>query len=506
MGQKISHPTDDPNLPSFVHPKLAEAIDDLELVADCWELLRGKKTKETYLPREAGEDPKNYKARINRSSYPSFYKDGINAFAGVLSRYQLKGVQSSLEASLNDIDGQGNSLKAWGMIADALVMRDNGCLLMADMSTDTVESRAEEISLGRRPFFSIAERRNVLNWRIKKIGRKKIPTAVTVREWHEVEKGEYGMKLEPHYRVMKDGMWRLFKINDSIDINNPSSENRLELVDEGVFVGASNRPLQYPPVIWYGPPRDEFGEGPPMLLSLANLTLDWYREYSDLKELLHKCALPTAVIKDAMRPRDENGNPLPVVLGPNALIELFDANANAFYLEPSANSLDKHLQHLSDIEKLIDRSTLSFLFSNGGDRTATQAQLESAQITASITSLGESKSSCWQSLFTLWGDFTGDYPDADAGIDLLPGITDKPVDDALLNLAGTLYDKGLLMRETVTNLAQRRGMLRPGIDGEQEAEQLKEEDAKQEEKMNPPTPGPNDLSGDNIDPQGLPLS
>lgn len=506
MRQKISHPTDDPNLPSFIHPNLAEVIDELDLVADCWDLLRGEKTKKIYLPKEPGEHSRNYKSRLDRSSYPSFYKDGINAFAGVLSRYELKGFQKNFEASLNDIDGQGNSLKAWGMIADMLLMRDNGCLLMADMPSDKVDSRADEIIQGRRPFFSIAERKNVLNWRLKKVGRKLIPTAVTVREWHETEDGKYGMKLEPYYKVMKNGMWQSFKIKDSNDIKTPNSGDRLELVDEGIFLGAGGSPLKYPPVIWYGPPRDGFGGGAPMLLSLANLTLDWFREYSDLKELLHKCALPTAVIKDAMRPRDQNGNTMPVILGPNSLIELFDQNADAFYLEPSATSLDKHLQHLSDIEKLIDRSTLSFLFSGDAERTATQAQLESAQIQASITSLGEAKSSTWQSLGMLWGDFTGEYPDPDAGIDLLPGITDKPVDDALITLAGNLYDKGLLMRETVTKLAQRRGMLRPGIDGEQEAEQLKEEDRIEEEKTNPPIPNPDDLAGDDVDAQGLPLS
>ena len=70
------------------------------------------------------------------------------------------------------------------------------------------------------------------------------------------------------------------------------------------------------------------------------------------------------------------------------------------------------------------------------------------------------------------------------------------MDDALLTLAGTLYDKGLLMRETVTNLAQRRGMLRPGVNGEDEAAQLAEEDEKQNALLNPPVPGPNDLAGD----------
>jgi hypothetical protein len=38
-------------------------------------------------------------------------------------------------------------------------------------------------------------------------------------------------------------------------------------------------------------------------------------------------------------------------------------------------------------------------------------------------------------------------------------------------------------------------MLRPGVDGSKEAEELAGEDAKQEELFNPPTPGPNELAG-----------
>ena len=119
--------------------------------------------------------------------------------------------------------------------------------------------------------------------------------------------------------------------------------------------------------------------------------------------------------------------------------------------------------------------------------------------------MAEAKSSAWESLFQIWGAFTGEFPERDAGIDLLPGVTDKPVDDALITLAGSLYDKGLLMRETVTHLAQKRGMLRPGADGDKEAELLAAEDARQQELMNPPTPGVNDLAGGGVDAQGLPL-
>jgi hypothetical protein len=497
--QAISHPTNKGDLPSFRHPILDEVMGDLERVADCWDGLRGN-AKNRYLLKEGGEPEQAYKARLERSSYPSFFRDGIHAFAGVLSRYELRGVQSTLLAGETDIDGEGNSLRAWGMAADALALRDGGCLLMCDMPKGSVESRADELIQGRRPMFSIAERRNVLNWKLQKVGRRKIPILVTVLEWHEVEDGDYGSKLEPRYRVMKGGEWRLFSLK-SDGVEGAAANYTLKEEAFGDFTGSNGQPLQHPPVVWYSATRDGFGEGGLPLLSLANLTLDWFREYSDLKELLHRCALPVTVLKDAGRVPGE-----PLTLGPNSLVEIRDPNGSLTFAEPTGSSLDKHLAHLEGIEKLIDRSTLSFLFSGGGERTATQAELESAQIQANITAMAEAKSSCWESMFQLWGTFTGDFPQDGAGIDLLPGITDKPVDDSLLMLMGTLYDKGLIMRETMTHLIQKRGALRPGVDWKKEAEQLAEEDAKEEARMNPPTPGPNDLAGDNLNEQGLPLS
>jgi hypothetical protein len=188
------------------------------------------------------------------------------------------------------------------------------------------------------------------------------------------------------------------------------------------------------------------------------LSLDWFRSYSSLKELLNKCALPVTWIRD---PGRQEG--VPLVLGPNSFVLLKDKDSAMGFAEPSGSSLEQHLKHMEGIEKLIDKSTLAFMGEGSGGRTATEALLDSAQLQATITSSAESMSSAFETLFQLWGQFTGEPVEAGAGLDMLQGLTDKPVDDALISLASTLYDKGLLMRETVTHLAATRGMLRPGV-------------------------------------------
>ena len=296
---------------------------------------------------------------------------------------------------------------------------------------------------------------------------------------------------------MEGGEWELLEITGK----GGKEGFKVSVVDKGQFIGAGNRLLDYPPVCWYSPTGDSFGEGDIPLLSLANLSLDWFRTYSSLKELLNKCALPVTWLRDAGRDRNA-----PLILGPNSWVHLIAEDSAIGFAEPSGSSLEQHLKHMEGIENMINKSTLAFMGEGAGGRTATEALLDSAQLQATITSSAESMSSAFETIFNLWGQFTGEPIEEGAGLDMLQGLTDKPVDDSLLQLAGTLYDKGLLMRETVTNLAQKRGMLRPGVTAEDEANELAEEEAKREAALNPPLPDETNLDQqDSTNAQGLPL-
>jgi hypothetical protein len=463
-------------------------------------MLKGK-AKKKHLPKEPGEPSRAYENRVMRSSYPSFYRDGIIAFSGILSRYELRKAPDSFVRAVQNIDGKGNSLKKWGMTVSSLGFRHGGCVLMADMPTGESSSRTNERLTGRRPILSIAERRNVLNWEEENVDGRMVPIRVTILEWHQVKTGKYGVKLEPRYRVMEGGEWELLEIQG---INSKEGFDVVRVEGEkggGVFKGAGGKVLDFPPVRWYSPTGESFGEGDIPTLGLGNLSLDWFRTYSSLKELLTKCAMPVAWLKDAQRLPDQ-----PLHLGANSWVHLKDKDSAFGFAEASGGSLEHHLKHMDGIEKLIDKQTLAFLGEGASGRTATEAMLDSAQLQATITSAAESLSSSYETMYRLWAQFTGETMEEGAGLDMLPGLTDKPVDDALLNLAGVLYDKHLLSRESVTNLEQRRGMLRPGVTGADEALALAEQDAREEERLNPPLPDKNDPDvQDTTDAQGLPL-
>ena len=491
MLQTISHPTKDRSLPSFVHPALADVSEELQLVNDCWELLRNG--KEPYLPKEPKEPPRAYKNRLLRSSYPSFYRDAIIAYAGALSRFELRDAPDLLRANQSNIDSDGNSLKAYWMMADAMSLRDAGVLLTVDMPRGQAGDRTSEIATGRRPYLAYTPRQSVVNWRTEKVQGIELPVAVSILEWTEVEDGDYGVVIEPRYRVMFRDEWRVVKLVQG------STGLRVEaVVDEsgeevkGQFLDSRNRPMNNPPVVWYSGSRAGFGRGQLPLLSLANLTLDWFREYSDLKELLHKTAMPVPVRK-GMLGTGPSGSTPPMILGPNSGLDLPQDGSFAF-AEVAGSSLAQHVDHLKHIENLIDRQTMNFLLSGATEKTATQSLLESAQLQASLTSMAEGKSSAMESLFRIWCQFTGEPIIPGAGIDLDSGVFDQPVTPDQLRLAKDLYNDSLLTRASVVALEARAGMLPPDQTADDELKLLDEADRKRETGR-PKTPTADQIPG-----------
>jgi hypothetical protein len=130
---------------------------------------------------------------------------------------------------------------------------------------------------------------------------------------------------------------------------------------------------------------------------------------------------------------------------------------------------------------------------DGPQRTAQEAMLETAQVQATLLGIGEAKASAMQSVMQLWAAFTGETLGQDAGIRMAKGLIDQPVTESTLQLAKELYDARLLRRESVTALEARAGMLPQGVKPEDEAAALAEEEAITKGVEGAVTPGASDL-------------
>ena len=474
----LTHSTVDPELPSYEHRVLVAIREELERNHDCWDYLRDR--TDVYLPREAQEPHDAYAARLSRTSYVSFFRDAITAFAGVLAGFELSDPPTSFSDAEDDIDLRGNSLTQFLMAADSLAMRDGGVLLCVDMPAGQLENNGEVVAQERRPYLAMAERSNVLNWRTRIEDGKEVLDWVICREWVEVPEGRFGMTWEPRYRLIGaangQAFWQVFKIVDQ----GLNAQVEVVIVDEGDYLGPGGRPYEQPPVVWYtGGQQGGFGQGAIKLSALATLTLEHYRARSDHNELARKTCMPVPVRVGAVV--GPQGKPAPLVIGPNSVVDL-EGSGDFRFAEPSAASLGHLAENITHLEALIQSQTLAFMYGDGsGNKTATQSALEAAQTEATIKTISQTKASVVQQVIELWVGFTGEELSSDAGLIMQSQIFDRPLEHEDVRVLGEMEQNEQISRRSYLEQIIKGGILTVVASADEELERLEEEEPEEEE-------------------------
>lgn len=489
--EKYDHPTEDASLPSYVHPALKRALPDVERAYDCWQYLAG--CIGNYLPQEDGEPSDAYRGRVDRAVFASFFREAVEMFAGALSRYTLKAPPKTFDEAQDDIDREGNGHRAFFMDADAKVLRDGGCLIMIDMPTGKAKSRAEELKDNRRPYLTIHPRAMVRNWRVSQNEGSEYIDAVTIMELVEVPDGEFGVKVEAHYRIIANGRWKVVKLSEGT-----AGNFSMETVDPGgEYLDATGQPLTYVPCVWYAPTPGRFGEGDLPMRQVMMYSIKHLRKDSDLDEKTHRCAMPVPVVKGMARPGPGEAA-RPLTIGPNSVVYL-ETDGAFTWEEPSASSLAEQRAQVTEIVELIKSQTLSFV-SEGANKTATQAGLEMAGTQANLTRMGEQKMNVMQRVFQIWSDYTGETLVPESGLVMAKSLYDRPLTsqdvDGLQKLTG---GEQLLSRLSAIEEIQRGGILAATVSPQEELDRIEEEDkARMQAAVDAglPMPGTEELADD----------
>lgn len=466
---RIEHPIDDPELPSYVGYGLRRVLADLQVTRDCWQLLRDagddpNRIKRRYMRKEQREPATAYDMRLASARYPTFFPDAIRAFSGILSRFQLSSPPPSLERRQENIDRQGNSLRAFMAAADQGVMRDGGCYVVVDMPREQASSLAEEQAARRAPYLTLVDREDVRSWQVEMRGSSEIATMVVIREWVDVRKGRYGSEREARYRVIVSSSagteWTILKMvkDDTgkygVEIDVDANGQQLA----GTYEAAGRKPFPRPPIVWY-PSRiaEGFGQGDVTLIGLALDTLDHFRTRGDQKELLRKLSMPVPV-RTGMPPPAPGQTSPPVVLGANTFLDL-PQGVTFDFKGPSSDSLSPRAKEVEHIEALIREQTLAFMYGqSGGNKTATQAGMEGAQSQSNIRTMTEAKKNVVQQIMQLWVLFTGETLSADAGIVMDANLQDRPLDSSDVQQLSSLAQNELLSEQSVAEILIRGGV------------------------------------------------
>lgn len=487
---RISDPQDDPKLPSYRHPTLRELEKDLKLAGDCWEDLRGDLIRD-YLPKEPAEPTDAYEARLGRTAYRPMFRQAVEGFAGVMTRYQLNNPPETWGNLADDIDLEGNSEKAFWAAADALALRDGGCLITIDMPPGQATNRAQELAEGRRPYLALHPRSHVINWRLTSVNGVEVPQFVVVIELEEVADGDYGVKIETRYRIHGAGAWRLVTIDRS-----KNGEAIVREIERGEYLDSKRRPLPFPPVVWYGADMAGFGKGRLPLRQLALMSIEHLQKRSDLTEKTHKCAMPVPV-RTGVAPDAPGSKAKPLVLGPNTVLDL-PPGGEFSWAEPAASSLAEQRTQIAELEAAMRDFTINFMQGTSA-KTATQAGLEATQTQASIQNLARQKNSAMQRAMAIWSLFTGDRLEQDAGITMSPTIYDRPLESADVAQLATMQSNSQMSLRSFLEEMIKGGRLTTVTSVDDELERIVEEADAMDVQMEagaPPVPDGADLAED----------
>jgi len=478
----VTHPTNDPALPSYHRPELQVLLPSLELAVDCWSLLslngRGSE-KAKYLPKETAEPADAYRARLNRTSYSSIYRDAIRGYAGLLNRFQIIDPPPSMLAAEQNIDLQGSSVYSFYNHADEFAIRDGGVFIAVDMPpSEGSNNYLDEQRDGRSPYLMLIERRDVVNWSVEYVRGREFVSHATVRQIRcRHDPRSFGSIIEPIYLVLRPGSVETFRME--------KRDGKWTSISEGIIETS----LPMVSLVWYGATSSRFAQGDLPMNGLAEMSLDHYKLRSDLVELLHKVSMPVPVRKGA--PMGANGRPAPLILGPNTAVDLPEGSDFSF-AEPSGKSLERHQSEISNVEGLMDRSSLQFLFGSA-PKTATEASLRAAQTSSQVTSLIRNKASSFTTIMRLWAAYAGelDTLTPESGAAIGDSLISRPIDPSGIAQMVNLHSAGILSKRTVLEELQRGAVLDPELKVEEELKRIDEELKTVEPvQVEPPTQNP----------------
>lgn len=471
---EISHPSEDPALVSYIRPELRALVEELDRSRDCFNMMRtgkGKDTLSKYLPQEMGEPDRCYEARLGRSTYTSVFRDSIRAFAGVLSQYQLKELPASLEAAENNVDLLGSSVSKFLNVIDQMVLRDGGAAVLVDMppADPEITSAKEELDYEVRPYLIAIERSNLINWRTRMVNGREVIEQAVIRMLEELpaQDGKFGAELEPVYIFLYPGGFLKYRLERT------ATSWRMVTIDQGTTT------LDCVPLVWYGSNGSKFGESDIPLVGLADLSIQHLQLRSDLAELIHKLSMPVPVRVGA--PTDASGRTAPLTLGPNTAVDL-PLEGSFSFAEPSGSSLAQHQEEINHVEKLMDRSSLAFLYGGESNRTATEVMLSGAQIQAQITTLIENKQSFFDQIIYLWTKYTAEEKDDESGLEISENLIQRPMEPGETQALLGLFSSNALSHQTLLEELQRGHILSETLDIEEELARVEEEKKKAAEE------------------------
>ncbi len=475
---KVPSQDDKPTVrtPSLAYQRLAHDWALIECVRGGTRAMR--EAGEQYLPKEQNEDNEAYMARLSRATLAPIYVRLVRVFASMILRKPVKilnteGMAESdfqlILSHLDDIDHRGSDIQlfAFELLKEAIHGGYCGVEVIYP-KVDGLQTRADEVSSGVRPFWSLYNSQKIIGSKIED------NTLTQVRILQNViqPEGEWGEKEVEQvlvYRFIEDVLvsevyqeytdkdgkpeWELV---DAVPLEIPNLEDTLPFV----FVFSDRRLVQ----------------SPPPMLEVAYLNVRHFQITADLENSIHVAAIPRMFIFGA----SEDDIAATSTLSGNMAIAIPNADARVDWNAPNPQAFQPCTDRLEVIKNEMLELGLSTMTSqkNVGE-SADSKRLDRSQSDSQLAVLSQNLQNALYQALRIHVAYMGLDPDTTPTVQVNRDFDGMAMSSQMVGSLLNILNAGKLSTETFLWLLQYGEVLPDDLNLEEEIARIDAEFTRQ---------------------------
>jgi len=430
--------------------------------------------KETYLPKWPAEKQDAYDFRLKTSTLYNAFARTIENMAGkpFTEPVQWSDIDPVVEEWFDDIDCCGRNLHVFAQDIFRAGLKDGITHVLVDFPVTKDEdgaplyvTRAAEQAAGVRPYAIHIKQSQILGWISTTKNGAEVLAQLRIMECVNEPDGDYGTNDVQQVRVLTPGAWNTWRQNE---------KKEWVLYEEGVTT------LDFIPLVTFYTRRTGFMTAAPPLNDLADLNIKHWQSQSDQDSLLHVARVPLLV-----RIGMDDVTAATQTIGKS--ITDMPLGADMKYVEHSGAAIGSGRDSLRDLEGQMESMGAELLTVRPGDRTATEAALDTSQSQCQLAAMASGLEDFLDEMVDVMAKWAG-LPDQ-GDIDVFDDFAAISVDAANIGPFVTslvaLVTSGMLSRESAFSEMKRYGILNPDIAWEDESKKLQAAD------KDKPQPEPN---------------
>ncbi len=437
------------------------------LIEDLWGGTSTMRAAERlWLPIEPKENEDMYSNRLHRSILFNAFRATIDRlvskpFSHAITIEKISGPKKLL-AIEDDVDGTGKNLTQFSRELFESGLKYGLSHILVDFTkiSDKVETKADEDSIGTRPFFINVDPTQLIFWDIQEHPITKIPTLneIRIRELTVEKLGKFSNKLIETIRVFKQDTWEVWTFNTDSKV--------YERTDNGV------NSLGMIPLVTFYVRRTGALTGTPPFEDLAWLNLAHWQSYSDQRNILRFAR--TGILFGPGFGEDEISG---VAWGPNTFVKSTDPEAKLMTVEYKGTGIKAGAEDLKTLEDQMELMGLQPFFERTANSTATGKMIDESKTINDIQAWIRSLENTLHNAYDFGSKWLGGEDLEDLQLDIFNdfSISSQGTKD-LQSLLQMAKDKVISVRALLTEI-KRRGVLSEAFDIDEELNERSAEES-----------------------------